>query len=250
MMNVFTTINPYGNFEAQNEAMSSWASYFTVYSVNTKDDISKVKDLYPYIKFIETKDTFDFNISVFMNPPFTNTNKNKRLVKLNSILDSIVKTKGQYFCIVNSDIIIKTDQLNSFINDTYLSNGLIISTRYELEGDVVTRPFSSGYDIFIFDKKNIDILFNDNYVIGMPWWDYWIPLISLKSLNLYHIDEQIFFHRTHDTNYNPEYWIRFGEHLYRDIVLNMIGKDINVDVFTFSHVIKKHIENKQINIKL
>jgi hypothetical protein len=84
----------------------------------------------------------------------------------------------------------------------------------------------------------------------MPWWDYWIPLISLKSLNLYHIDEQIFFHRTHDTNYNPEYWIRFGEHLYRDIVLNMIGKDINIDIFKFCHIVKKHIENKQINIKL
>ena len=35
--------------------------------------------------------------------------------------------------------------------------------------------------IFIFDKKNIDILFNDNYVIGMPWWDYWIPIISNKN---------------------------------------------------------------------
>ena len=56
-MNIFTTINPNGNFEAQNEAMSSWASKFTIYSVNTKNDIDKVKDLYPYINFIETTNT-------------------------------------------------------------------------------------------------------------------------------------------------------------------------------------------------
>ena len=34
-MVVFTTINPNGNFEAQNEAMSSWALKFTIFSVNT-----------------------------------------------------------------------------------------------------------------------------------------------------------------------------------------------------------------------
>jgi hypothetical protein len=249
-MNVFTTINPNGNFEAQNEAMSSWASKFTIYSVNTKNDINKVKDLYPYIKFIETDDTFNFNISEFRNPPFANINKNKKLIKLNSILESIKKTKGQYFCIVNSDIILKTEKLNNLINNKYLSKGLIISTRYELEGDIVTRPFSSGYDIFIFDKKNIDILFNDNYVIGMPWWDYWVPIISLKYLILYHIDDQIFFHRTHDTNYNPEYWIKFGEHLYKDVVLDIIEEDINIDIFKFCTIIKKHIERKQININL
>jgi len=35
-MNVFTTINPNGNFEAQNEAMSSWALKFTIYMIDSK----------------------------------------------------------------------------------------------------------------------------------------------------------------------------------------------------------------------
>ena len=60
-MNIFTTINPNGDFETQNEALSSWASKFSVYSVNTKNDIDKIGDLYPYIKFIETEEIYLYN---------------------------------------------------------------------------------------------------------------------------------------------------------------------------------------------
>ena len=42
---------------------------------------------------------------------------------------------------------------------------------------------------FLFNTKNVDLFFNDNYVIGMPWWDYWIPIISNKnSFTIYHIN--------------------------------------------------------------
>jgi len=249
-MKVFTTINPNGNFEAQNEAMSSWASKFNIYSVNTKKEIVIIKDLYPYVNFIESENTFDFDISKFRTPPFTVLKTQKRLIKLNAILDSIKKTDGQYFCITNSDIILNSEKLSNLSLEKYLSDGLIISTRYELENTKINKPFSAGYDVFIFDKKNINILFNDNYVIGMPWWDYWVPLISLKHIKLYHIDNKAFLHRTHATNYSLEYWIKFGDHLYNDIVVNMMNTKIDIHINKFCEIIKKHIENKHINIKL
>jgi hypothetical protein len=249
-MKIFTTINPNGNFDAQNEAMSSWASKFNIYSVNTKQEINTIEDLYPYVNFIESENTFDFDITKFRTPPLTALNIKKRLVKLNAILDSINKTDGKHFCIVNSDIILKSDKLSNLFLDKYLSDGLIISTRYELEGDKITKPFSSGYDVFIFDKKNINMLYNDNYVIGMPWWDYWVPIISLKNLKLYHIDEKVFLHRTHKTNYNFGYWVRFGEFLYNDIIVNIMNATSDMELYDFCDIIKKHIEKKQINIKL
>ena len=103
-MNIFTTINPNGNFEAQNESMSSWASKFSVYSVNTKNDIGKIKDLYPYIKFIETEEIYLYN--------------NKKLVKLNAILEAIKNSDKEYACIVNSDIILNTHiDVSSLLKD-------------------------------------------------------------------------------------------------------------------------------------
>lgn len=236
-MNVFTTINPNNNFEAQNEALSSWSLYYNIYSVNTEVEVKKIEHLYPYVKFLITDDTYDYN--------------GKKLVKLNAILTAIKNINSKYSCIINSDIILKSDKLNQLVDDKYLSNGLIISTRYEIEGEKIINAFIAGYDIFIFDIRNVDILFNNNYVIGMPWWDYWVPLISLKyQLNVYHLDEEIFLHRVHNTNYDSDSWISFGEHLYRDIIVNLMNRVVNIDVYRFCQLVKMHIENKQINIKL
>ncbi len=237
-MKVFTTINPNGNFEAQHEAMSSWASKFTVYSINTKDEINKIKDIYPYVNFIETSNIYDHN--------------GKLLIKLNAILDVIKQISSKYSCIVNSDIILKANfNINSSFKRKYLSNGIVIGTRYEISEDEVTHPFNNGYDVFMFDIKHIELLYNDNYVIGMPWWDFWIPMITLKSLlSLYHIKSRVIFHRTHDTNYDMESWIHFGEYLYKDLMIDLLKNPIICDVYSFCHGVKKHIESKQINIKI
>lgn len=45
-MKVFTTINPYGNFDAQKEAILSWTKFYEVYSVNSEEEINLAKDLY------------------------------------------------------------------------------------------------------------------------------------------------------------------------------------------------------------
>ena len=240
-MKVFTTINPNDNFDAQNEALLSWSEKFDVYSVNTFDEIERIKELYPYISFIETEDTYSY--------------KKKKLIKLNSILDAIKKVgDDRYFCIVNSDIILsKKNTFSKVLNDEYLSNGIVIATRYEVdENNKVTHPFIAGYDVFIFNSKNIDILYNDNFVIGMPWWDYWIPSISLKFLlNVYHIKNKVFFHRTHETNYNHESWVTFGEHLYRDLIIKIMKREIDgVDIGNFCEKTKENIVKKQINIKI
>ena len=61
-MKVFTTINPYGNLEAQNEALLSWSKHYEVYSINLKEEIELAKDKYPYLKFLETDDFYLVNI--------------------------------------------------------------------------------------------------------------------------------------------------------------------------------------------
>jgi hypothetical protein len=240
-MKVFTTINPNGNFDAQNEALLSWSKKFEVFSVNTVNEIESVSELYPYVKFIETIDTYTY--------------KNKNLIKLNSILDAIKFVGGDnQFCITNSDIILKRNtDLSKVLNNRHLQNGLVISTRYEMNDDSeITHPFTSGYDVFIFDIKNIDVLYNENYVIGMPWWDYWVPIISLSvPMSIYHIRDKVFLHRTHETNYDQESWILFGEFLYKDLITNIIKRDIpGVDIPSLCEIVKAHIVKRQIDVKL
>ena len=85
----------------------------------------------------------------------------------------------------------------------------------------------------------------------MPWWDFWIPLITIKlQLTVTHIKNDIIFHRTHDTNYDSDVWLKFGGYLYNDIIISLMKRNIDVDVWTFCTVVKKFIESKQKNIKI
>jgi hypothetical protein len=236
MISVFTTINIHGNFEPQNEAMVSWSKYYKVYSVNPVDEIEIGKEKFPFINFIESDNIFNYN--------------NKKLIKLNGILDSIKLTNCEYCCIVNSDIILKKK-----IEKKHLKSDLLISTRWELD-DInhttqKTYPFDAGYDIFLFEKSLIDIFYNKNYVIGMPWWDYWIPLIAIKlGLKVDHVKNPIIFHRTHPTNYDYDSWVKFGGYLYDDIILKLMKRKIEIDVSKFCAIVKNFIEKKQNNIKI
>jgi hypothetical protein len=231
-MKIFTTINPYGNFESQNESLLSWSKYYEVFSVNPKDEIEIAKDKFPYVKFIETDNIFIYG--------------KKKLVKLNAILKSMKEIDSKKFAIVNSDIILKRD-----IPTKFLTADLTIGTRWELDDVNKPYPFNNGYDLFIFNKDIIDFFINENYVIGMPWWDFWIPLIAIKlQLSVNHIKNEIIYHRTHQTNYDADIWIKFGEYLYKDIIINLMKRKIDVDVYTFCTVVKKFIESKQKNIKI
>lgn len=244
-MKVFTTINPYGNFDVQKEAMLSWCKEYDVYSVNSEEEIKIAKDLYPEVNFIQTENTYQVG--------------SKTLIKLDAILDAI-KTIDMLKCsIVNSDIILKRKiKLNKKLNDS-----LVIATRWEL-GEAPSYPFGGGYDLFIFDKRNIDLFYNKNYVIGMPWWDFWLPIIANRAgVDIYHIKNEIINHRTHKTNYDYTNWTEFANFFYYDMIklggLWKIDESIvtaNPDPYLknkdseFCIQIKKFIESNQINIKL
>lgn len=233
---IFTTLNPYGNFDAQHEAMSSWASKFSVYSVNTPEEIDIIRDKYPYINFIENEEVY--------------ISGKKKLTKLSSILKAARKVNCETVAIVNSDIILN-DRVKKILDNKYIRSGLTIATRWEIDEDKPYYPFVDGYDLFIFNKKYIDLYDNDSYVIGMPWWDYWIPLISITAgIPVYHIKNKVIFHRTHQTNYDHDDWIKFGEYLYRDIMISLYKNPIKETVYTFCKGVKDYIEQKQINIKI
>ena len=241
-MEIFTTINPNDLSNTQLNAISSWTKKYKVYSVNRKEEIERIKDIYKDVNFIETDDTYLY--------------KNKKLIKLDSILDSIEKVSSGVSAIINSDIIL-TDKLDINIKSRYLINGIFIGTRYELDNGE-KYPFIYGYDIFIFNSKYASLFKNKKYVIGMPWWDYWIPICALKNrLNVYHIKDEIIYHKTHETNYEYKIWLEFGRHLYNDIIVDTLDSDKILPLSKFYKgeenepiEVKKFIESKQINISV
>jgi hypothetical protein len=243
-MNVFTTINPNGDIESQIQSTNTWTSKFKVYSVNTKEEILKIKDKFKNIEFIETDKTIDIN--------------GRKLIKLNAILDSIVMKESKYSCIINSDIIFNNSiDPDKLFSKKHLDDGIIIGSRYELDGDK-KYLFEDGYDLFIFDIKNIKIFYSDNFALGMPWWDFWIPMMADRFLlKIYNTKNEVIYHKTHDTNYSFDLWETFGNRFLAELI--KMGLKVN-RASGSSHffenngqlckVCKNFIESKKIDIEI
>lgn len=235
MVSIFTTINPYGDHSIQLNALKSWGNY-NVYSVNTIEEINILKDIYPNVVFLETTNIYNEN--------------SKKLIKLDSILEKASQVDTNLVAIINSDIIL-SDKVSKIYNKKYI-DGLLIATRWELDkNNIEPYPFIHGYDFFLFPKTHISLFKNKNYVIGRPWWDYWIPLIALKaSIPVYHVKNKFIFHQTHQTNYDHESWVEFGEYLYNDIMIKLMNNPINNTIYDFCSGVKLYIETNQINVKI
>lgn len=243
-MNVFTTINPNGDIESQIYSTDTWASKFKVYSVNTKEEILKIKDKFKNVEFIETDKTIDVN--------------GRKLIKLNGILDAIVMKKSKYSCITNSDTILnKSIDPKKLFSKKHLDDGIIVSKRYELDGEKIYR-FEGGYDLFVFDIKNIKIFYNEEFALGMPWWDFWIPMMADRFLlKLYFTKNEVIYHKTHDTNYSDDSWELFGFRFLSEIMkmglkVNMVdgSKHFFENNGQLCEVCKNFIESKKIYIKI
>lgn len=237
-MKIFTTLNPNNN-QNQIDAINSWSNY-QVYSINTKEEIKTLKKIYPQIQFIPT--TKVTNI------------KGKKLVKLNSILDEIEKIDSPSI-IINSDIIIK-DGFELKIENKLLKNSIILGCRYEVDKSKVYK-FPFGYDFVIINPKHANLLKNEKYTIGLPWWDYWVPVAAMKNgLNVYEIKDEFLYHKTHQTNYQMEIWENLAKEFYNEVIVEMTnsGEDLTINDFLSygkeKMDIKRFIESKSINISL
>jgi hypothetical protein len=236
-MKIFTTINPKSNFEAQNEAIQSWLKKYEVISVNTEEEISEIKEIYPDVNFISTNETYQY--------------KNKKLIKFDSILSEMSKINGYSF-FLNSDIILKEDMEIS-INERHLNNGIYLSTRYDVDDDSVSF-FKWGFDFFCIHSKYLHHFKNEKFAIGLPWWDYWLPICAyMNGFNLYHLDYELFYHRKHETNYDMEKWKDLGKDLYFYLKPLIPKEEFKFEEFMQSKngvmLIKKFIDSKLINIK-
>lgn len=51
----------------------------------------------------------------------------------------------------------------------------------------------------------------DAFCLGIPWWDYWVPLIALqKQLNPKYLQNTVAYHIKHNINYSLKNWREVG----------------------------------------
>lgn len=195
-MIALTSITPkHIHEDIQSVAIDSWVKLgFKVYSFNNAKEISLLGNKYNNVTFIESKSLEDLY--------------NKPVVGLKSLLDFANESDDEHICLINSDIILddSSNVLPSIIHKQP-SEATIVKRR-DFHNDINrNRVFEYGIDVFFIHKNYLHLIKDNNFALGICWWDYTVPYSLIKSgirVNL--LKEPFAYHRMHNVQYSHESW--------------------------------------------
>ena len=175
------------NIENQQRALKSWINLgYEIKSINSKNDIEKLKDIFN-VEFIET-DLIGIEFG-------------KDYVKLNAFTNWIKENESAL--IINSDI-----EILKKIEITERNCEIELLTRNDyIYNYSEFRKFDSGYDAFYLTKQFCSEFPKTDLVVGQCHWDYLIPMVAMRlNYTLKSPNKSNLFHRKHELQYDVNKW--------------------------------------------
>jgi hypothetical protein len=235
-MIAITSISPtHTNNDIQSEAIKSWISCgLKVHSFNSPAECKTLSVLYPNVKFIETTRTME---ATFRKP----------YVSLSGIFDWCKKQDDEYFCLINSDIELKTDtETIGRIKAEIQNNKIVLANRVNYDVNHNGNRYLDGIDVFFLSKNIIKIYPETLFCLGQCHFDYYIPYYaSLKGYELIFLKQNIAYHKNHSAQYNADDWVKTGQHFMwlTDLwqFTNQVGK-MSKYVYNYIYNASKRVE--------
>lgn len=203
---VATSLAP-RTLEVQRKAVDSWKKVgFRVFSLNTSDEITVLKEYFPDVQFItvqrDGKDLYG-----------------KPYIYFDDFLRFFKESEAKVCGIINSDIIFMDygSNLKQFLFEQALGS-FVYGSRMDVEDitDEIGYMHDTGFDYYFFDKEILDCYPEDHFFIGLPVWDYWAVYIALtKYKNVKKLITPVAKHVIHCANWNVDLWKRQAKHLYK-----------------------------------
>jgi glycosyltransferase involved in cell wall biosynthesis len=197
---IATSIAP-KNVERQQAAIQTWLDLgFSVVSLNIAEEIEQLQLIYK-------------NISFHTVTRHGKKKYRKPYVYIDDILSYLQHQSTKICGIINSDIYLKADKnFLDFVTEQ-ATNALLISSRLEVSSASQKdgRLYNFGFDMFFFDRSILAKLPTSEFCLGVPWWDYWMPLVSMQNgLVVKYLANSVAYHLEHDVNYNNDIWCKTG----------------------------------------
>ena len=232
-----TSISPkHANNDIQLVAVNSWLSLgLKVYSFNNKKECQDLAPLYPNVTFIETHRTLEHHYG-------------KPYVSINAVLDWCKEQKEDNFCLINSDIELRTDKETIKRIEYKMVNTVVLANRVNYDNDYRGSQYLLGIDVFFLHKKFIGIYEQSQFCFGQCFWDYWIPYQASKhSIDVAFIKQNIAYHKNHAAQYSHDHWMKSGQYfiwqnqLYQFHPIQGVGK-MSTFVYNYIYNYSKRIE--------
>lgn len=185
----------------QRMAVKSWLRLgFQVTSINVAAEQEILKPMYPELRFVAPRRDGRSRVG-------------KPMIYFDDILECCAKSTAAMFGIINSDIHLAADAplLETIVQEA--RGSLVYGSRFEVDSPLSARGwlYTSGFDFFFFDRTLLDVYPKSDFMLGVPWWDYWAPLIpALKGFPLKNLRAPMAFHVSHPANYDFNQLRDFG----------------------------------------
>lgn len=202
-----TSIAPRG-LEKQRDAVESWIALgFDVISLNIPDEITVLQPDFPDVRFVPALRTAEAMTG-------------RPLVYFDDLMTALSQQGAAVVGIVNSDIMLRgSSETRRFLAreaaGAFLFGSRLDTVTYERES---ARVYAQGYDFFFFDRTMTGLYPRTDLCLGMPWWDYWAPLVAqMRGLPVKRLETALAYHPHHDTAWANDHWVRFGALFSRDM---------------------------------
>jgi hypothetical protein len=179
----------------QRAAIRSWQRLgFDVVSVNMPSEIEQLQEHFPEVRFQAARRSA---MDLCGRP----------LIPIAEILEALKQSGSDLVGIVNSDIVL--DETTAFVDSirSVIGGSLVLGNRIDRDrsGSTAGRTYGGGYDFFFFEASDIGHFATGDMVLGLPWWDYWMPLAAhVSGLNLKLLTGGRALHFLHPAGYKLE----------------------------------------------
>ncbi|MGE4526877.1 MAG: hypothetical protein AB7D00_00795 [Rhodospirillaceae bacterium] len=196
-----TSLNPAAD-ATQDAAVASWLGHgFSVISHNVAAEAARLAPRYPAV--------------AFRAPERTATAK--RLPLIGGLIAEACAEAPDLCAIVNADIVLRPGTEIVRRLRPPLGNALVAVARTDVDdlASLANPALARGFDAFFFGPGLAAILDERPFCIGMPNWDYWLPLAAWAAgWALSSITAPVALHPRHETRWSDK-TLSFNHHLMR-----------------------------------
>lgn len=196
----------------QRACIESWVGCgFHPVSVNPPEEIPALAAAFPQVSFVVA----DSNGQGLYGRP---------VVFLNHLLRQAEGEGAPAFAIINADILLTGGpSMAARLADMACGGGgrCVLAHRFDRPHLDPADPgagaeegafYTIGFDLFVMETARAglfgdDVFGADGFAMGIPWWDYWVPLrLKLAGVPVSLLTDPVVQHLDHDKHWNPQQW--------------------------------------------
>ena len=200
--------------EIQRLAVSSWLAYGAcVLSINCNDEIELLRDVYPDVTFIAA-------------PRDARREYGKPYIYMTDMISALGDSDHEIVGVINSDIVLNSSSILFMraIKDA-ARHCIVYGHRFDVDNikEIASKGdegefFVGGIDWFIFPRERVDLLADQPFIFGCPWWDLWLPVLaSINKIEICLANGKLAFHEVHKQRWETDIFSELGQVVLREI---------------------------------